>query len=143
MTKINFTSEHGARLKHLATEMLFNGTVINGTMSQVFTVHDLIHTTTLNTLCNLLQSLNKQIEKLENADEWVSAGTEQALLATKKNEKEFVNLLIGYKRYQDMLKENKAKRAALQQQLNSLKDAQKTPEDRIKELEAELAELGE
>ena len=143
MTKINFTSEHDARLKHLATEMLFNGAVINGTMGQVFTVHDLIHTTTLNTLRNLLQSLNKQIEKLENADEWVSAGTEQALLATKKNEKEFVNLLIGYKRYQDMLKENKAKRAALQHQLDSLKDAQKTPEDRIKELEAELAELGE
>ena len=143
MQKINFTKEHDARLKELSTEMLFDKTVINGKMVQVYTVFDLIHTTTIGTLRNIYNSLVKSIEKSESADEWIATDNDQRVLADFKRKKEFVNLLIGYKRYQNMLDENRSKRAVLEAELARLQDAQKTPEDRIKELQSEIDMLRE
>lgn len=143
MQKINFTKEHDARLKELSTEMLFDKTVINGNMGQVYTVFDLIHTTTIGTLRNIYNSLVKSIEKSESADEWIATDNDQRVLADFKRKKEFVNLLIGYKRYQNMLDENRSKRAVLEAELARLQDAQKTPEDRIKELQSEIEMLRE
>ena len=143
MTKINFTAAHRSRLNELATEMLFDGTVINGTMGQNYTVYDLIHTTTLNTLRSLHQSLLKAIEKAEAQDEWVATDTDQQHLKVLKTKKEFVNLLIGFKRYQNEQENNAIKKRQLEAELATLLDSQKTPEDRIKELQEAIRDLGE
>ena len=60
-----------------------------------------------------------------------------------KDTKELVNLIIGWKRKNMEIAENKAKKAALTTKLAELKESTKTPEDRIKEMEAELAALDE
>lgn len=143
MTKINFTATHRSRLNELATEMLFNGTVINGNMGQNYTVYDLIHTTTLNTLRSLYQSLHKAIEKAEAQDEWVATDTDQRHLDSLKTKKEFINLLIGFKRYQNEQEANLIKKRQLEAELATLLDSQKTPEDRIKELQEAIRDLGE
>lgn len=141
MGKINFTPTHFERMKELAVEMLLDNEVIVGKLGQQFNIVDLIHTTTINTLNSMRVGIAKTIESLENTDEWVDSANQEKIEKLKK-QKELVNLIIGYKRY--LLEQNEL--AELKKQLKKtlvhLKESQKTPEDKIKEIEAQLAELG-
>ena len=141
MAKINFTKENFARLQSLATEMLFNNEVILSRIGSPLTIIDLLHTTTIGTLNEIRLSLGKAIEKLENQDEWTSGDDTQKKLSELRTNKELVNLIIGYKRFNMENEANAHKRAELEAKLKALKESQKTPEDRIKELEAEIAQL--
>lgn len=139
--KINFTQEHFQRMQSLLLGMLLNNETINTKLGQSLNVVELLHTTTINTLNGIRLSLAKQIENLENADEWVASESTQSKLDNLKAAKETVNLIIGYKRYQLEVEENQRKRAELKAKIAEMKEAAKTPEDRLKEAEAELAAL--
>lgn len=141
MGKINFTPTHFERMKELAVEMLLDNEVIVGKLGQQFNIVDLIHTTTINTLNNIRVGIAKAIENLENADEWVDSANQEKIEKLKK-QKELVNLIIGYKRW--LLEQNELSelKKNLKKTLADLKESQKTPEDKIKEIEAQLAELG-
>lgn len=139
--KINFTQEHFQRMQSLLLQMLLNNETINNKLGQPLNVVELLHTTTINGLNSIRLSLAKQIENLENADEWVASPVSQAKLDNLKAAKETVNLIIGYKRFQQELNENEAKKAALKEKIAQMKEEAKTPEDRLKEAEAELAAL--
>lgn len=141
MAKVNFTKEHYAKMKELAVDMLVNNLVINTKMGQPLTIVELMHTQTVNTLNNIRLALGKQIETIEQQDEWVSTSYQQEKLGSLKTQKELVNLIIGWKRYKAEQLETRQKKAELTEQLKQLKESQKTPEDRIKELEAELGSL--
>lgn len=141
MAKVNFTKEHYAKMKELAVDMLINNLVINTKMGQPLTIVELMHTQTVNTLNNVRLALGKQIETIEQQDEWVSTSYQQEKLESLKTQKELVNLIIGWKRYKAEQLETRQKKAELTEQLKQLKESQKTPEDRIKELEAELGSL--
>ena len=143
MAKINFTKEHYAKMKELAFDMLVNNEVVNTKLGQPLTIVDLLHTQTINTLNNIRLAIGKQIEGLENQDEWTTSTYQQEKLEKLKQAKELVNLIIGWKRHNMELAEAKAKKAELTQQLKELKESQKSPEDKIKELEASLKELEE
>lgn len=141
MGKINFTSTHFERMKELAVEMLLDNEIIVGKLGQQFNIVDLIHTTTINTLNSMRVGMAKAIENLENADEWVDS-TNQEKIEKLKKQKELVNLIIGYKRYLLEQQETSELKKQLKKTLADLKESQKTPEDKIKEIEAQLAELG-
>lgn len=141
MAKVNFTKEHYAKMKELAVNMLISNLVINTKMGQPLTIVELMHTQTVNTLNNIRLALGKQIESIEQQDEWVSTSYQQEKLDSLKTQKELVNLIIGWKRYKAEQLETRQKKAELTEQLKQLKESQKTPEDRIKELEAELGSL--
>ena len=141
MGKINFTPTHFERMKWLAVEMLLDNEVIVGKLGQQFNIVDLIHTTTINTLNSLRVGMAKAIENLENADEWVDSANQSKIEKLKK-QKELVNLIIGYKRYLLEQQETSELKKQLKKTLEDLKESQKTPEDKIKEIEAQLAELG-
>jgi hypothetical protein len=141
MTKVNFTKEHLAKLKELAFAMLAQNGVIQTKFGQALTIVDLMHTQTINTLNGIRVAIGKSIETLENKDEWVATDSTQADLAILKEKKELVNLIIGWKRYNEYARESNAKKEELKAQLSALKESQKTPEDKIKELEAKLTEL--
>ena len=136
---INFTQEHMAKLTELASQMLFSGAVVNSKLGQPLNVFDVLHTTTINTLNNIKNELGRKITKLEEADEWVGINTFE--LESTKQKKEFINLVIGYKRYQEELKETAAKKEKLQKELDQLVASNKTPDERIAELRAQIAEL--
>lgn len=141
MAKVNFTKEHYAKMKDLACMMLINNLVINTKLGQPLTIVELMHTQTVNTLNSIRLSLGKQIENIEQQDEWVSSPYQQEKLTSLKNQKELVNLIIGWKRYKAEQLETRQRKAELAEQLKQLKESQKTPEDRIRELEIELATL--
>lgn len=141
MAKVNFTKEHYAKMKELAFAMLVSNDAISTKMGQPLNIVDLMHTTTINTLNNVRIALGKQIEDLEKQDEWVATDHQQEKLEALKKKKDLVNLVIGWKRYNLELAETKALQKDLKAQLDELKESQKTPEDRIKELEAKLASL--
>ena len=136
---IKFTKEHFAKLKELASTALFEGSVIRTKMGPYLTIYELIHTTSINQLNEIKNSIAKQIEKIENGDEWTNPDSEK--LEGLKTNKELVNLIIGWKRYNLEKETNARKREELSAKLAELKESQKTPEDRIKEMEAELAAM--
>ena len=141
MAKINFTKEHYAKMKELAFAMLVANEAITTKMGQPLNIVELMHTQTINTLNGIRLAITKQIEDLEKQDEWVATDYQQEKLEALKRRKELVNLIIGWKRYNMEAAEAKAKKAELTAQLKELKESQKTPEDKIKELEASLAEI--
>lgn len=141
MAKINFTQDHFAQMQHLLLGMLMSNTTITTKLGGELNVVELLHTTTINTLNSIRLSLSKHIENLESKDEWIADNASQEALDKAKAQKELVNLIIGYKRYMLEREETKRKKAALEAKLAELKESQKTPEDKIKELEAELAAL--
>lgn len=141
MGKINFTPTHFERMKELAVEMLLDNEVVSNKLGLQFNIVELIHTTTINTLNSMRVGMTKAIENLENADEWVDSANQEKIEKLKK-QKELVNLIIGYKRYLLEQQETSELKKQLKKTLADLKESQKTPEDKIKEIEAQLAELG-
>lgn len=141
MAKVNFTKEHYAKMKELAFAMLVSNHTISTKLGQPLNIVELMHTQTVNTLNSIRLSLGKQIEDLEKQDEWLASDYQQEKLEALKKKKELVNLIIGWKRHNMEVAEAKAKKTELTKQLEELKDSQKTPEDRIKELEAQLKDL--
>lgn len=139
--KINFTKAHMERLINLADAALFNRTVITTKLGQSLNIYELLHTTSINQLNEIKVNLIKKIEKVEASDEWTAPDNDK--LQSMKDIKELVNLIIGWKRYNLELEENARKKEELSKKLTELKESTKTPEDRIKEMEAELAKLEE
>lgn len=141
MAKINFTQEHFEKLKAYAVEMLFTQETVTTKLGQTLNIVELLHTTTINTLNSIRLQLAKEIEAIENQDEWVSGEVSQRKLEILKAKKELVNLIIGYKRFIQEQAEIARERAYLEDELARLKESQKTPEDKIKEIESKLETL--
>ena len=141
MAKINFTKEHFDKMCGGILEMVLKNTTISTKMGTSLNILELLHTTTIGTLNGIRLSLSKQIETLENQDEWVAESTSQTKLENLKSMKETVNLIIGYKRYQLEKEEITRERKELETKLTTLKESQKTPEDKIKEIEDKLKSL--
>lgn len=139
--KINFTVEHFQRLQQLLLSMLLSNDVVVNKFGQPLNVVELLHVTSIQGLNNIRLNLTKQIENLENQDEWVASPTTQVKLENLKESKELVNLIIGYKRSMQEIAENNAKKAELKAKIAQMKEEAKTPEDRLKEAEAELAAI--
>lgn len=141
MAKINFTKQHFDKMLQLAAGMLINNETISNKFGQPLNIVELLHTCTISTLNGIRIQLGKNITAIEEKDEWVETNDNQRQLEKLKAQKELVNYIIGYKRYLLEAEETAKRKAELKKQLESLKNAQKTPEDRIKEIEAELNSL--
>lgn len=137
--KINFTKEHFSKLVNLVAQAAMNNVVINTKMGQPLNIVELLHTTSITTLNNIKAALTQRIRNIEDRDEWVEADSEA--LDEIKAQKELINLIVGWKRWKMEMDENRRKRAELQKKYDDLCESTKTPEDKKKELEAELAAL--
>lgn len=137
--KIKFTKEHFTKLKELAAQALFGNIVVRTKMGQPLNIYELIHTTSINQLTDIKNGLINQINKIENGDEWTNPDSEK--LEGLKTTKELVNLIIGWRRFNLEKDSNARKREELSKKLAELEESQKTPEDRIKEMKAELAAI--
>lgn len=141
MAKINFTKEHQDRLGVLAAEALFNGTTFKGNLGSEMNIYDLFHNCNINTLTRYQGIIKKEVADIEALDEWSLTEYQQRKAANLKKVQELVNLLIGYNRSKAEKEANKAKLAEVKAQYEKLKEDTKTPEDKMKEMEAAMAAL--
>lgn len=141
MGKVNFTTENKSRLEELATKFLFGNLPIQGPMGTSMRVEDLLHNTSINSLVSMNSHLKKQIASMSDLDEWSCTDADTWKLERLKETQELVSLTIGYKKWLVEQEEISEKKAALAAQIDSLKESQKTPAERIAELESQLANL--
>ena len=141
--KINFTKEHQAKLANMALTALFNNTTFNTNMGGTCGISELLHQTTVNSLLQMKQNLDKKIASREAADEWSMTDTEQKNLTELKSKSELINLVIGWKKFVAYQNEIANEKEELDKKIADLKESTKTPEDKIKELEAQRAALDE
>ena len=141
MGKINFTTENKSRLEELATKFLFGNLPIQGPIGTSMRVEDLLHNTSVNSLVPMNPHLKKQIASMSDLDEWSCTDADTWKLERLKESQELVSLVIGYKKWLVEQEEISEKKAALAAQIDSLKESQKTPAERIAELESQLADL--
>lgn len=141
MGKVNFTTENKSRLEELATKFLFGNLLIQGPMGTSMRVEDLLHNTSILSLVTMNSHLKKQIASMSDLDEWSCTDADTWKLERLKETQELVSLVIGYKKWLAEQEEISEKKAALAAQIDSLKESQKTPAERIAELESQLANL--
>lgn len=141
MGKVNFTTENKSRLEELATKFLFGNFPIQGPMGTAMRVEDLLHNTSILSLVTMNSHLKKQIASMSDLDEWSCTDADTWKLERLKETQELVSLVIGYKKWLAEQEEISEKKAALAAQIDSLKESQKTPAERIAELEKQLADL--
>jgi hypothetical protein len=138
--KINFTKEHEEKLDKFIVKMWKDDIIVTGKLGQPLNICEL-KTLSPNSLNELKLIYDKKISNLESKDEWIDPENDK--LDLFKFIREGLNLLVGFKRKIIELNENARKKEELTAKLTELKESTKTPEDRIKELEAQLKELEE
>lgn len=139
--KINFTEAHLKEMKELLMKILLKNEIIYTKLGTPLNAVELLHTTSINTLNSIRQSIKNKINNLENQDEWIASTETQEELDKLKESDLVVNLIIGYKRFQMERESIERKKEKLKAKIAQMKEEAKTPEDRLKEAEAELASL--
>ena len=142
MKKINFTEEHDKRLKELAVDLLFGGVFLKGLAGTEYSVFDILHAVTINTVSTMYSNLKKEIEKIESLDEWSMNDYQQRKLSEAKKMHEFLNLAIGWRKLQVQKEKEKSEIKELKAKLKEVRASSMSPEQQAKELEDAIKAMG-
>lgn len=138
-----FTGEHLAELKSVFTELSFSGEVIDGPMgANKLSPYDILHNASVTSLQGVYTRLKKNIEGKSELDEWSMTEYQQRQIKMMENWKQFVHLMIGYKKWQSENQSNATKKRELGSKLKQLKEDLLTPEEKLRQLQAEIDALG-
>ena len=125
-----FTKTHFDNLSQLVIEALFKDKTFYNNLNMPITVYDLVNNTTINSLTSMYSKALRKLNEVEQQNEWKETDTTELIKTTQ-----LLNLLIGYKTYSNEVKERKEKKKLLEEKLNTLKEASKSPEEKIREIE--------
>ena len=125
-----FTKTHFDNLSQLIIEALLKDKTFYNNINMPITVYDLVNNTTINSLTSMYSKALRKLNEVEQQNEWKETDTTELIKTTQ-----LLNLLIGYKTYSNEVKERKEKKKLLEEKLNTLKEASKSPEEKIKEIE--------
>ena len=125
-----FTKTHFDNLSQLIIEALFKDKTFYNNLNMPITVYDLVNNTTINSLTSMYSKALRKLNEVEQQNEWKETDTTELIKTTQ-----LLNLLIGYKTYSNEVKERKEKKKLLEEKLNTLKEASKSPEEKIREIE--------
>ena len=139
MGKINFTKEHKTVLISAIANSVLNNEVFIGNLGTAYTVNDLVNNTTINTLRQLRAGIAKKIASLQ-IDDWGDNPNQDKIDVLKKQD-ELINLIIGYRLHEIELAEVAKEKKNLEEQIAVLKDSEKSPAQKIAELEEKLANI--
>jgi hypothetical protein len=142
MAKINFTEEHKHELDALLLKALYNDVKVDGKVGTTLNVYDLVHNTSITTLSNVQRNLKKSADGISELDEWSMTDYQQRKQKELESNARMVFLLIGYKRYQEQIAEEKKRISELKDSYKKLKEDTKTPEVRLQEMESQLLAAG-
>lgn len=139
---INFTSEQRTRLQALIGELTFSGETFAGKFgSTQYTPWDFINTCTANVCETAYNAAKRTRAAAEKDDPWATDSTDSERIAQLQRWEDFLFLVWGYNRWKLEDKIRQAKKEALSTKLADLKEENKTPAEKIAELEAELAAM--
>ena len=142
-TTVVFTAAHLSELKEVYTELSFSGEVIDGPMgANKLSPYDILHNSSISSLQNVYIRLKKNIEGKSDLDEWSMSEYQQRQIKMMENWKQFVHLMIGYKKWQAENQSNATKKRELSNKLKQLKEDLLTPEEKLRQLQAEIDALG-
>lgn len=136
---IKFTSEHFARMKELLIKALLEDKTFYSKVGTSMGVGELLHQTSINLLNEMKVALQNKISKFEAQDEWVDV--EDDKLASLRESRELINLIIGYKRFQLQEQKREEELASLKNKLSKIEEDAKTPEQKMAELKAAIEQL--
>lgn len=139
MGKINFTKEHKTVLMSAIADSVLNNEVFLGNLGTVYTVNDLVNNTTINSLRQLRATIAKKISSLEG-DDWGENPNQEKIDYLKKQD-ELINLIIGYRLYMIEQEEIAKEKKNLEDQISVLMDSEKSPAQKIAELQEKLANI--
>jgi hypothetical protein len=140
--KINFTVENQDRLKALFLELGFSGKVLSGKFgANSYSVWDILHTLSISSLKQANSNLKKEVVALEEQDDWSVSFYQLAKAAETRKWQEFVNLCVGYKLAEAEKADKQAEIRAKKNALKQLVEENKTPAERIAEMQKEIEEL--
>ena len=106
-------------------------------MGQSFGVEDLLNSS-LRSLSNLKSYLSKKIDAISEKDDWDMSDAESLALINLRNDKNLVHLIIGFKKDAEYKASIESRKESLQRQIDEIKEASLTPEERIKKLSDQL-----
>jgi len=141
MNKINFTKEHSNQMADLAVQALFNDTKFKGELGNEYTVRELIHQLSVNSLVKLKANLSKKIEELDVEDPWEVSQEKARELAELETKRALVNLLIGWRKFTSQEAQIEARVAALKQELDKITIESMSPEEKKAALQREIDNL--
>ena len=140
MAKINFTPEHLKQLRALIADAVMYNSVTTGPMGQNYSVIELMHTLSINSLRAISASLSKRRAALAVDDEWVE-NPNAAKIVELDTQLQLINLIIGYQLKNQEIEANKIEKERIQKQIDELVQAQKSPKELLEDLQAKLTEL--
>ena len=138
---INFTEQNKTELQQLVFDAVTKRWQVSNKLGMVFDVMDIFHTCTIQTLRSIRKELTNKLNAFED-DEWSDKSVQDNEKIEYYNKSiKLVNLVIGYRLWQQEQYDLESKKAALELKLQVLKENQKTPEEKIAELEKEINDL--
>ena len=138
---INFTKQHKTELQQLIFEAVTKRWQVATKLGMNLDVMDIFHTATIQTLRNIRKDLTNKLNSFED-DEWSDKSVQDDEKVAYYNMSiKLINLAIGYRLWKQEQYELESKKAALELRLKLLKEDQKTPEEKIAELEEEISKM--
>lgn len=138
---INFTQQHKEELQQLVFDAVAKRWQVFNKMGMVFDVMDIFHTCTIQTLRNMRRDLTEKLNRFED-DEWSDKSLQdEDKIAYYNMSIKLINLTIGFRLWKQEQYDLESKKAALELKLQILKEDQKTPEEKIAELEEEISKI--
>lgn len=137
-TKKVFTKEHKEQLEKIVAKLVLGNVMFSGAAGSKYSIQQMIHDMTINTLKDMHARLKDQVRKLEDSDEWTMTEYQERKLKELQDNKEFLSLLIGYKIYLSQKAEAIAAKKTLAAEIERLEKEKMTPEERINALKKEL-----
>ena len=144
-----FTEKNVQTLQDLFLEIGFSGELLTGKFgANSFSVVDLLHHTSITTLQGLYSQLKKEIAAFDQEDDWSNDNATQAKINSLSKWKEFIHLVIGYKKSivekETQLaqeRKTKAKTLATLMKVKEEKEIEELSKLSSEELSAKIAEL--
>lgn len=138
---INFTEQHKKELEQLVFEAVAKNWQVTTKLGMNLDVMDIFHTATVQTLRNIRRDLTEKVNKFED-DEWSEKSIQDdEKIAHYNMSIKLINLTIGFRLWKQEQYDLESKKAALKLKLQLLKEDQKTPEEKIAELEEEIGKI--
>ena len=132
-----FTKENYARMNELILKAILKNVIIQGDFNQPYTVQDLLHSFPISEVEKKQQALENKAIKLGNKSKWKTTESDELEKQQIEEVAEMLGLIAGYRYTLEDKAKLKAKMEANQETINALKEANKTPEQQQKDLEAE------